>query len=765
MMLCTRCKKRPAVIFMTKIDAGETINEGLCITCAKELGIKQVDDIVKKMGLSYEEIESMNNQLMGMAEETDSGRENDESAEEMVNRRIFNIMSVPQASGEEAPKGRNFQEKTKNKKDPKRKFLDGYCVNLNKKAQEGNVDRVVGREKEEQRIIQILNRRTKNNVCLIGEPGVGKTAIVEEIAKKIVDGDVPFKLVDKEIFLLDLTALVAGTQFRGQFESRIKSLVDEVKTAGNVILFIDEVHNLVGTGDSDGTMNAANILKPALSRGEIQVIGATTFSEYRKYIEKDLALERRFQPVKVDEPSVQETIRILSGIKSYYELYHHVKVSEDIVGELVELSERYITDRFLPDKAIDLLDEACSRVALNSSKLAEYSVAKAQFDELNRQEAELSLNNSNEIDYELMAKLKAEQLQCEKRLAKLEEEVKDVRVTKANLADVIELWTGVPASKITETETKKLKELESHLKKIIIGQDEAIKFLCLAVIRSKVKLISKQKPISFIFVGPTGVGKTQLAKSLAFELFGEVTEPLIKLDMSEFMEKHTVSKIIGAPPGYVGYDEAGQLTERVRRRPYSVILLDEIEKAHPDVMNILLQILDEGIITDSHGRKVSFVHTIVIMTSNAGSNLSEGAIGFNKERGQFVSEKMQKALSNFLRPEFLARVDEVIAFNQLTQEDYAEIARNKLDEFKTTLEAQNIEFSFDTEVVEFIKEKAFKDSKAGVRGILKLIQSNLEDEICEYVVTNPEQKLKLVAATIQNERLTLKIDQLEPINV
>jgi ATP-dependent Clp protease ATP-binding subunit ClpA len=717
------------------------------------------------MGLSYEEIENMNSQLMGIAEETDPSRGNDDSAEEVVARKIFNIMSVPQASDEEAPRGKNFQEKTKNKKDHKRKFLDSYCVNLNKKAQEGNVDRVVGREKEEQRIIQILNRRTKNNVCLIGEPGVGKTAIVEEIAKKIVDGKVPFKLVDKEIFLLDLTALVAGTQFRGQFESRIKSLVDEVKIAGNVILFIDEIHNLVGTGDSDGTMNAANILKPALSRGEIQVIGATTFSEYRKYIEKDLALERRFQPVKVDEPSVKETIQILNGIKGYYELYHHVRVSENIIGELVELSERYITDRFLPDKAIDLLDEACSRVALNSAKLTEYNMAKARFDELNRQEAELAINNSNEIDYELMAKLKAEQLQCGNHLAELEEVVKDIQVTKANLADVIELWTGVPASKITETETKKLRELETHLKKIIIGQDKAIKSLCLAVIRAKVKLVSKQKPISFIFVGPTGVGKTQLAKSLAFELFGEVTEPLIKLDMSEFMEKHAVSKIIGAPPGYVGYDEAGQLTERVRRHPYSVILLDEIEKAHPDVMNILLQILDEGMITDSHGRKVSFVHTIVVMTSNAGSNLSGGTIGFNKGRDKFVNEKMQKALSDFLRPEFLARVDEVIAFNQLTLEDYAKITKNKLDEFKAALEAQDIEFSFDNEAIEFIKEKAFKDSKTGVRGILKLIQNNLEDEICEYVVTNPDRKPSLVTATIQNERLILRIDQLEPIRV
>ena len=755
MMLCTRCKKRPAVIFMTRMDSGETINEGLCIICARELGIKQVDEIVKKMGMTYEDIENMNEQLMEAGEPLKDDESREEFDNEPARKNFFGLTGNIGRQQE-----RNSKDKTNhNKKEPsKRKFLDSYCVNLNKKAKEGKVDSVIGREKEEQRIIQILNRRTKNNVCLIGEPGVGKTAIVEEIAQKIVDKNVPFGLLNKEIYLLDLTALVAGTQFRGQFESRIKSLVDEVKAAGNVILFIDEVHNLVGTGDAEGTMNAANILKPALSRGEIQVIGATTFGEYRKHIEKDSALERRFQPIKIDEPSVKQTIDIISGIKKYYEIYHNVQVPDSIVTDIVELSERYITDRFLPDKAIDLLDEACSSVALNNADLETYKKIKAEYEDVLDAERKLKENEDSgvEIDYEQMAKLKAEHLQCEENLKKQEELVKNIEITKDTLANVIELWTGVPASKIKETELSKIGELKTSLKQEIIGQDEAIDALCAAVVRAKVKIVPKEKPVSLIFVGHTGVGKTQLARSLAHELFSEATEPLIKLDMSEFMEKHTVSRMIGAPPGYVGYDEAGQLTEKVRRQPYSVILLDEIEKAHPDVMNILLQILDDGMITDSQGRKVSFIHTIIIMTSNAGSNINANALGFDKEQNTFVKEKAKKALADFLRPEFLARVDEIIAFNQLTSEDYLKITVNKLEELKKQLQGQGIALDLNEDVAEFIQKQAYKDVKTGVRGIMKIIRKEIEDNICDYIVNNHQKQLTSVIVGVKEDALVLE---------
>ena len=755
MMLCTRCKKRPAVIFMTRMDSGETINEGLCIICARELGIKQVDEIVKKMGMTYEDIENMNEQLMEAGEPLKDDESREEFDNEPARKSFFGLTGNIGRQQE-----KNSKDKTNhNKKEPsKRKFLDSYCVNLNKKAKEGKVDSVIGREKEEQRIIQILNRRTKNNVCLIGEPGVGKTAIVEEIAQKIVDKNVPFGLLNKEIYLLDLTALVAGTQFRGQFESRIKSLVDEVKTAGNIILFIDEVHNLVGTGDAEGTMNAANILKPALSRGEIQVIGATTFGEYRKHIEKDSALERRFQPIKIDEPSVKHTIDIINGIKKYYEIYHNVHVPNSIVTDIVELSERYITDRFLPDKAIDLLDEACSSVALNNADLETYKKIKAEYEDILDAEKKLKENEDSgvEIDYEQMAKLKAEHLQCEENLKKQEELVKNIEITKDTLANVIELWTGVPASKIKETELSKIGELKTSLKQEIIGQDEAIDALCAAVVRAKVKIVPKEKPVSLIFVGPTGVGKTQLARSLAHELFSEATEPLIKLDMSEFMEKHTVSRMIGAPPGYVGYDEAGQLTEKVRRQPYSVILLDEIEKAHPDVMNILLQILDDGMITDSQGRKVSFIHTIIIMTSNAGSNINSNALGFDKEQNTFAKEKAKKALADFLRPEFLARVDEIIAFNQLTSEDYLKITINKLEELKKQLQGQGIALDLNGNVAEFIQKQAYKDVKTGVRGIMKIIRKEIEDNICDYIVNNHQKQLTSVTVGVKENALVLE---------
>ncbi len=755
MMLCTRCKKRPAVIFMTRMDSGETINEGLCIICARELGIKQVDEIVKKMGMTYEDIENMNEQLMEAGDSLKDDENKDEFDNEPAKRSFFGLTGNIGRQQE-----KNGKDKTShNKKEPsKRKFLDSYCVNLNKKAKEGKVDNVIGREKEEQRIIQILNRRTKNNVCLIGEPGVGKTAIVEEIAQKIVDKNVPFGLLNKEIYLLDLTALVAGTRFRGQFESRIKSLVDEVKAAGNIILFIDEVHNLVGTGDAEGTMNAANILKPALSRGEIQVIGATTFGEYRKHIEKDSALERRFQPIKIDEPSVKQTIDIINGIKKYYEIYHNVQIPDSIVTNIVELSERYITDRFLPDKAIDLLDEACSSVALNNADLEKYKKIKAEYEDVLEAERKLKENEDSgvEIDYEQMAKLKAEHLQCEESLKKQEKLIENISVTKDTLASVIELWTGVPAAKIKETELSKIRELKTSLKKEIIGQDEAIDALCAAVVRAKVKIVPKEKPVSLIFVGSTGVGKTQLARSLAHELFSEATEPLIKLDMSEFMEKHTVSRMIGAPPGYVGYDEAGQLTEKVRRQPYSVILLDEIEKAHPDVMNILLQILDDGMITDSQGRKVSFIHTIIIMTSNAGSNINANALGFDKEQNTFVKEKAKKALADFLRPEFLARVDEIIAFNQLTSEDYLKITVNKLEELKKQLQEQSIALNLNENVAQFIQRQAYKDVKTGVRGIMKIIRKEIEDNICDYIVNNHQKPLVSVTVGVKEDALVLE---------
>ena len=684
--LCSRCKKNLAVIFITKIDNGKTINEGLCLKCARELGIKPVDDLMQRMGITDDDLESLSGEMsealgsLGMmANPQEDGAEDDEQDSQTATfpflNKLFggaqNAENLP--AEQDAPKS-DAQPRDKTQKGQKKhKFLDTYCQNLTKKARDGQLDRIVGREVETERVIQILNRRQKNNPCLIGEPGVGKTAIAEGLAQKIANRDVPYKLLDKEVYLMDLTALVAGTQFRGQFESRMKGLIEEVRKLGNIILVIDEVHNLVGAGDAEGSMNAANILKPALSRGEIQVIGATTFVEYRKYIEKDSALERRFQPVVVAEPTIDESIAILRGISHYYEAFHGVVISPEIARQAVILSERYITDRFLPDKAIDLIDEACSDVNLHNKTLGKLMELRKERADI---ELELGMLTENaektQEDYARMAELRSREIQLDEQIAPLAQEPKPA-VTMENLARIIELWTKIPASKIRAQEYEQLRSLESNLKKHIVGQDEAISAVARAIRRSRVGISAKKRPVSFIFVGSTGVGKTELVKRLAAELFSSV-ESLIRLDMSEYMEKHSVSKLIGSPPGYVGYDEAGQLTEKIRRKPYSVILFDEIEKAHPDVMNILLQILDDGRITDAQGRVVNFENTVIIMTSNAGSDRKDGSVGFGRTLSEQSREKAMKALGEFLRPEFLNRVDDVICFNKLTEENFRGIA-------------------------------------------------------------------------------------------
>ncbi len=758
-MICSRCKKRPAVVFMTKMDGSQTINEGLCLTCAKELGIKQVDDLIKNMGISEEELQAMSDQMAQLMNPDEGFDPDDEDADfQQGGAQTFPFLqsmfgSNRSANGDEPSSDDKQKPKSKKDKKPKRKFLDGYCENLTKKAKDGKLDKIIGRDQEIYRVIQILNRRTKNNPCLIGEPGVGKTAIAEGIALRIASGDVPAKLADKEIHLLDLTALVAGTQFRGQFESRVKGLVDEVRNAGNIILFIDEVHNLVGAGDSEGSMNAANILKPALSRGEIQVIGATTFNEYRKYIEKDAALERRFQPVTVNEPTVADTIKVLSGIKEYYERYHHVNIPADIVKSAVVLSERYINDRFLPDKAIDLLDEACSHAALRNKELAEYDMLTKKIAMLHHEESEMEETTSETVDYEKLAKIKAELIRHESRKNELEPTVLNAGVTQDDLARVIELWTGIPASRIKENELSKLAKLEDELKKKIIGQDEAVDLVAKAVRRSRVQITARRRPASFIFVGPTGVGKTELVKVLASQLF-DSTDPLIRLDMSEYMEKYSVSRIVGSPPGYVGYDEAGQLTEQVRRKPYSVILFDEIEKAHPDVLNILLQILDEGRVTDSHGRKVSFENTVIVMTSNAGSNVRDTSLGFNKDAAQVSRDRVMKALSEFLRPEFMARVDEIVVFNPLSKDDYAKIAALLLDEIKEVLAERSIALDYDDKALYAIADKSFGNA-SGARDIRKIIRREIEDRVCTILVENPEKVINAISVTEENGEVSV----------
>lgn len=738
-MLCSRCKKRQAVVFISTIQGNDKRDEGLCLICAKELGVPQVNDYLEKMGISDEDLEESYKMIFGDVDE-ESGADADSGADDDFTpggagtmMPFFKRFAANKDSQTESEKQDLKDDKKHNKKkeEKKRKFLDTYCTNLTAKAKKGEIDRIIGREKEIYRVMQILSRRTKNNPCIIGEPGVGKTAIAEGIAQKLADGDVPFRLQGKELYMLDLTSLVAGTQFRGQFEGRVKALIEEIKTAGNIILFIDEVHNLVGTGDSEGTMNAANILKPALSRGEVQVIGATTFNEYRKYIEKDSALERRFQPVTANEPSIEDTIELLKGIKEYYEEYHKLYVSDDILKSCAVLSERYITDRYLPDKAIDLLDEAAACASINSKELTEYEQLKKKNKALETEENNLSAETENK-DYQRIAEIKTELAKNTARIDELEPMIKEVHVTENDVCKVIELWTGIPASKLLETEFKRIANLETVLKSKVVGQDEACELVAAAIKRTRVQLSARRRPASFIFVGPTGVGKTELVKVLANELFNTV-DPLIRLDMSEFMEKHSVSRIIGSPPGYVGYDEAGQLTEKVRRKPYSVILFDEIEKAHPDVMNILLQILDEGKVTDAHGRTVSFENTVIAMTSNAGSSFNTSSLGFAKSEADISKDKAMKTLGEFLRPEFLSRVDEVVVFKPLTLDAYKGIAGLMIGEMKEPLLEKNITLNVSDEAYELVAKKA-SGGKFGGRDVRKVVRKDIEDKVANIIV-------------------------------
>ncbi len=760
-LLCSRCKKRMAVVFMTRIEGGETVNEGLCIQCAKELGIKPVTDMLDKMGVSDDDLEAMNEQMMSLAEGMDVEDGDDfemGGAQELpFLQNMFSDLMKTSGKEEAENPSQEYDEKEawrdnkKAKKEKKKyRFLDAHCENLTLKAKEGKIDKIIGRDREIERVMQILNRRTKNNPCLIGEPGVGKTAVAEGIAQRLAENRVPAMLQGKELYLLDMTSLVAGTQFRGQFESRVKGLLEDIKRVGNVILFIDEVHSLVGAGDSEGSMNAANILKPALSRGEVQIIGATTFNEYRKHIEKDAALERRFQPVTIEEPTLEDSVSILLGIKQYYEKFHRVEVSNAIARRAVVLSERYISDRFLPDKAIDLLDEACSCASLRNVKLTQYDQLNHQLAHC-RKEIEALEQNSGEIDYEALAQNKAKVLQLTTQVQEIEEEALGMAVTEEDLAKVIELWTGIPASKIKESELQRVAGLEEALKRRVIGQDEAVHLVASAVKRSRVQISKKRRPASFIFVGPTGVGKTELVKALSEELF-DAQNPLIRLDMSEFMEKHSVARIIGAPPGYVGYDEAGQLTEKVRRRPYSVVLFDEIEKAHPDVMNILLQILDEGKISDAQGRNVSFESTVIVMTSNAGSEANSSSLGFNKMPTDIAKDKAMKSLREFLRPEFLGRVDEIAVFNPLTQANFEKIGELMLGELKEPLAEKGISFSYDQAALVLLAQQSF-GHKGGARDLRKTIRKDVEDKICTLLVEQYNQQPTVIKVTAQDNEI------------
>ncbi len=763
--MCSKCGIRPAVLFIQKMEDGKVVPEGLCIKCAREMNVGSINQMIDQLGISDEELEQASEQMsqfMENMQDFDFGSvgemldpDNAEGAQTLPFASLFGNNSSENETKDGKSSGRKKGKKGR-KEDP-RKFLNNYCNNLTAKAKRGEIDAIIGREKEISRTIQILCRRTKNNPCLIGEPGVGKTAVAEGLAIRIAKGEVPANLADKEIYLLDLTALVAGTQFRGQFEGRIKGLVDEVKSEGNIILFIDEVHNLVGTGDSEGTMNAANILKPALSRGEIQVIGATTFNEYRKFIEKDAALERRFQPIKIEEPSVEDAYRMLIGIKSYYENYHKVQMSDSLVYKAVTMSERYITDRYLPDKAIDLLDEACTCANLRNPAISEYQIKLKEKDNLLEQIDALSQpdpDENDEIDYEQISKLKAETMKLDEILPSLAEKAKDNQVVEADLAKVVSLWTGIPAAKIEAGDIKRLASLEDELKKHIVGQDEAISKLAAAVRRGRVQISPRKRPQSFIFVGPTGVGKTELVKQLAMYLF-DSPESLIRLDMSEYMEKFSVSKIIGSPPGYVGYDEAGQLTEKVRRKPYSVVLFDEIEKAHKDVLNILLQILDEGRITDSQGRTVNFENTIIVMTSNAGST-DTASLGFGKSANDINKDVNMKALERFLRPEFLGRVDEIISFNTLSFDDFEKIARIMLDELTESLKDKAIELVYDDSVPVFIAREAF-GSKKNARGIRDCVRRDVEDLLASQIVFNQDREIKRFTLSA-NEKIQVRID-------
>lgn len=771
-MLCTRCGKRPAVVFVSNNNSKDAPTAGYCLTCAKELGIKPVEDLISKMGISDEDLENVQDQMntlmnsmgdgdmsqlmeqlgadnlaeqMGdFAKDGDGSEDDDFSHGAPAFPAFFNSMFGGQNNN--ATNQDNNKKGKKEKKEKNRKHINLYCEDLTRKAREGKIDRIVGRDSEIERVIQILSRRTKNNPCLIGEPGVGKTAIAEGLALRIAAGNVPQRLKNKEIQLLDLTSLVAGTQFRGQFESRIKGLVSEIKENGNIILFIDEVHSLVGTGDNEGTMNAANILKPALSRGEVQVIGATTFNEYRKYIEKDSALERRFQPVNVGEPTIAQSIDVIAGVKGYYEAHHRVIVDDDIVRKTVVLSERYITDRFLPDKAIDLLDESCACAALRNKNMERHDKLEDERQKLLiRKDA---LTNADEVNYEQLAEVNTSLARIDSDLKEIDPETLVSKVTEEDIAKVIELWTGIPASRIKENELSKLANLEDELKKKIIGQDEAVKALASAIRRSRVQISPRRRPASFIFVGPTGVGKTELVKVLSKELF-DTPETLIRLDMSEFMEKHSVSKIIGSPPGYVGYDEAGQVTEKVRRRPYSVLLFDEIEKAHPDVLNILLQILDEGRVTDAHGRTVNFENTVIIMTSNAGSASKDSALGFGKTEEDASKEKVMKALSEFLRPEFIARVDEVIVFNSLKKDDFVKIADLMLSEYVPTLEEKHIKFTFDEKVCQLLAEKSCNGA-SGARDLRNTIRREVEEKIANAMIEAGADGVTAMHLTAEN---------------
>lgn len=734
--MCSRCKKRPAVVFITSMHGNEKKNEGLCMVCAKEMNIPQVSEYMQQMGITDEDLEQMSDQMMELMDGDGFEMGGAGTLPPYIQNLLNNHLGGELKKSDNSENERSGAKKTGSKAEEKRKkkkelkFLGNYCTNLSKKAEDGELDNIIGRDREIARVVQILSRRQKNNPCLIGEPGVGKTAIAEGIAQKIAQGDVPFNLAGKKIYLLDLTSLVAGTQFRGQFESRVKGLVNEVKSEGNIILFIDEVHNLVGTGDSEGSMNAANILKPALSRGEVQVIGATTFSEYRKYIEKDSALERRFQPVTVNEPTIDETYEVLKGIKKYYEAYHRVKISDDLIKQCAVLSERYIQDRFLPDKAIDLLDEACACTCIRTPELAEYDEKTKKLKVL--EDMEKSIEDQSEPNYEALAEVKGDIIRVKNEMADLEKIIADIQVNEEDLAKVIELWTGIPSNKIAESEFSKMSHLEDRIKEHIVGQDEAVHLLSESIKRTRVQLSKRRRPASFIFVGPTGVGKTELVKVLSNEMF-DSTEPLIRLDMTEYMEKHSVARMIGSPPGYVGYDEAGQLTEKVRRHPYSVVLFDEIEKAHPDIMNILLQILDEGKINDAQGRTVNFENTIIAMTSNAGSTDKTTGVGFNKSVEDISREKAMKSLKEFLRPEFLSRIDEVIVFKPLEKEDFARIAGLMLDEMKEPLAEKNIILKYDKKALDAIAEQSFGKSY-GARDIRRVIRKEIEEKVADIII-------------------------------
>ena len=763
--LCSRCKKNIAVVFISKMEGDKTINEGLCLKCAKELGLPQVDDMMKRMGISDEDLETLNSEMLQAMngveniEDLPGGEDLGEEEEEgktatfpFLNR-LFSGETAKsgESGGQEEGGARGREKERKDPKNGKRKYLENYCISLTQRAQEGKLDRLIGRERELERVIQILNRRQKNNPCLIGEPGVGKTAIAEGLAMKIAKGDVPYKLLDKEVYLLDLTALVAGTQFRGQFESRMKGLIEEIKKLGNIILVIDEVHNIVGAGDAEGSMNAANILKPALSRGELQVIGATTLNEYRKHIEKDTALERRFQPVIVEEPSIEDSVQIIEGIAPYYEAYHQVVISPEMCRLAVTMSERYITDRYLPDKAIDLIDEACSNVNLENRTLARRAEVDKELADLDK-EKEVMMAAATEESYARLAAIRSQELRLEQEKGQLDA-APTPALTLEHLANVIELWTKIPASQIQEREYQRLARLEERLKQHIIGQDEAVHAVSSAIRRGRVGISPKRKPVSFIFVGSTGVGKTELVKQLAHDLFN-TPESLIRLDMSEFMEKHAVSRIIGSPPGYVGYDEAGQLTEKIRRKPYSVILFDEIEKAHPDVLNILLQILDDGRITDAHGRTVNFENTVIVMTSNAGSNTKSGSVGFARTANEQGRERAMKALQEFLRPEFINRVDEIVYFNQLTEDNFKAIAALMLQELQDSLAEKGIVFTWQDSLLDYLVKKSYS-AAYGARNLRRLIQKELEDAIASRIIDSWQHPVARLDASSDGEQLVL----------